>query len=136
MEAAYTSNFCRMSWQISVQSAKSAVTVPAASSASPGGGVSFNRFEAKEKSMSRGIRRQAPALVVAAVALVAALGGTVYAAGRINGHAIKVKSLPGNRLALGSVPGNRLQPGTIPAMQPAPGSIQGDRLAPGGGGGG
>src|SRR4051794_17163349 len=81
--------------------------------------------------MSRGIRRQAPALVVAAVALVATLVGTVYAAGKINGHAIKVKSLPGNRLALGSVPGNRLKPGTIPAMQLAPGSIQGDRLAPG-----
>ncbi|MGN6257371.1 MAG: hypothetical protein ACTHN3_06440 [Solirubrobacterales bacterium] len=80
--------------------------------------------------MSRGIRRQAPALVVAAVALVAALGGTVYAAGKINGHAIKVKSLPGNRLALHSVPANRLKPGTIPSMQLAPGSIEGDRLAP------
>src|SRR3954454_734016 len=85
----------------------------------------------KGKSMSRGIRRQAPALAVAAVVLVAALGGTVYAAGKINGHAIKVKSLPGNRLAPGSVPGNRLKPGTIPAMQLTPGSIQGDRLAPG-----
>jgi hypothetical protein len=74
--------------------------------------------------MSRGFRRQAPALVVAAAALVAALAGTVYAAGKINGHAIKVKSLPGNRLALHSVPANRLNP-------LAPGSIQGDRLAPG-----
>jgi hypothetical protein len=81
--------------------------------------------------MSRGIRRQAPALIVASVALVAALGGTVYAAGKINGHAIKVKSLPGNRLAIGSVPANRLKPGTIPSLQLAPGSIQGDRLAPG-----
>jgi hypothetical protein len=81
--------------------------------------------------MSRGIRRQAPALVVGAVALVTALGGTVYAAGKINGHSIKVKSLPGNRLAIGSVPGNRLKPGTIPSTQLAPGSIQGDRLAPG-----
>lgn len=81
--------------------------------------------------MSRGIRRQVPALVVAIVALVAALGGTVYAAGKINGHAIKVKSLPGNRLAIGSVPANRLKPGTIPSLQLAPGSIQGDRLAPG-----
>jgi hypothetical protein len=81
--------------------------------------------------MSRGVRRQAPALLVAAVALVAALGGTVYAAGKINGHAIKVKSLPGNRLAPGSVPANRLKPGTIPSTQLAPGSIQGDRLAPG-----
>lgn len=77
------------------------------------------------------MRRQAPVVVMAVVALVAALGGTVYAAGKINGHSIKVKSLPGNRLAIGSVPGNRLKPGTIPSMQPAPGSIQGDRLAPG-----
>lgn len=81
--------------------------------------------------MSWGIRRQAPALIVALVALVAALGGTVYAAGKINGHAIKVKSLPGNRLAMGSVPANRLKPGTIPSLQLTPGSIQGDRLAPG-----
>jgi len=81
--------------------------------------------------MSRGIWRQAPALAVAILALVAALAGTVYAAGKINGHAIKVKSLPGNRLAPHSVPANRLKPGTIPSTQLAPGSIQGDRLAPG-----
>lgn len=81
--------------------------------------------------MSRGIWRQVPALVVAAVALVAALAGTVYAAGKINGHSVKVKSLPGNRLALHSVPANRLRPGTIPSTQLAPGSIPGDRLAPG-----
>ncbi|HET9154933.1 MAG TPA: hypothetical protein VFN85_12565 [Solirubrobacterales bacterium] len=81
--------------------------------------------------MSRGIWRQAPALVVGVMALVAALAGTVYAAARINGHAVKVKSLPGNRLALHSVPANRLKPGIIPSAQLAPGSIQGDRLAPG-----
>lgn len=81
--------------------------------------------------MSWGIWRQVPALVVAAVALVAALAGTVYAAGKINGHAVKVKSLPGNRLALHSVPANRLKRGVIPNVQLAPGSIQGDRLAPG-----
>lgn len=81
--------------------------------------------------MSRGIWRQVPALVVAAVALVAALAGTVYAAGKINGHSVKVKSLPGNRLALHSVPANRLKPGAIPSTQLAPGSIPGDRLAPG-----
>jgi hypothetical protein len=81
--------------------------------------------------MSRGIWRQAPALAVAAVALVAALAGTVYAAGKINGHAIRVKSLPGNRLTPHSVPANRLKPGVIPSTALAPGSIQGDRLAPG-----
>lgn len=81
--------------------------------------------------MSRSLRRQAPALVVGAVALVAALGGTVYAAGKINGRSIKVKSLPGNRLVLHSVPGNRLKPGSIPVPQLAAGSVQGDRLTPG-----
>lgn len=73
--------------------------------------------------MSRGIRRQAPALVVAGIALVAALSGTVYAAGKINGHSIKAKSLPGNRLVVGSVPGNRLKPGSIRGSHLAPGSI-------------
>lgn len=75
--------------------------------------------------MSRGLRRQAPALVVAALALMAALGGTVYAAGKISGRSIKVKSLPGNRLAIGSVPGNRLKPGALRGGQLAPGSITG-----------
>jgi hypothetical protein len=75
--------------------------------------------------MGRGLRQQAPALVVACVALIAALGGTVYAAGKISGKTIKVKSLPGNRLALASIPGNRLKPGAISASALAPGSITG-----------
>lgn len=75
--------------------------------------------------MSRGMRRRLPALVVAGLALVATLSGTVYAAGKINGRTIKMKSLPGNRLALKSVPGNRLKPGAINGSQLAPGSITG-----------
>jgi hypothetical protein len=78
--------------------------------------------------MGRGLRRQAPALVLAGIALVAALSGTVYAAAKINGKAIKVKSLPGNRLAMGSVPGNRLKPGAIRGSQLAPGSITGIQI--------
>jgi hypothetical protein len=81
--------------------------------------------------MSRGVRRRVPVLIAVAVGLVAALGGTVYAAGKINGHAIKVKSLPGNRLAVGSVPGNRLKPGSIPGEALAPGAIRGELLASG-----
>lgn len=81
--------------------------------------------------MSRGVRRQVPVVIAAAVALVAALGGTVYAAGKINGHAVKVKSLPGNRLALRSVPGNRLKPGSIRGEMLAPGSVGSAQLAPG-----
>lgn len=78
--------------------------------------------------MGRGLRRQGPALAVACVALVAALGGTVFAAAKINGKAIRVKSLPGNRLAMSSVPGNRLKRGTIPGDRLAPGAISGARI--------
>lgn len=78
--------------------------------------------------MGRGLRRQAPALVVACVALVAALGGTVYAAKKINGKTIKVKSLPGNRLTPGSVPGNRLKPGALTGSSLAPGSVTGIQI--------
>jgi hypothetical protein len=81
--------------------------------------------------MGRGLRRPSPALFVALIALFAALGGSVYAAGKagkINGKLIKVKSLPGNRLKLGSVPGNRLKPGTISGASLAPGSIGGKQI--------
>jgi hypothetical protein len=78
--------------------------------------------------MGRGLRRQAPALLVACIALVAALGGSVYAAAKIDGKAVKVKSLPGNRLALASVPGNRLKPGAISGDRLAPASITGNQI--------
>jgi hypothetical protein len=78
--------------------------------------------------MGKGLRRQAPALIVAGLALIAALSGTVYAAGKISGRTIKVKSLPGNRLAPASVPGNRLKPGAIRGSQLVPGSITGIQI--------
>ena len=53
-------------------------------------------------------------MAIATVALFAALGGSVYAATRIDGHKLKVKSLPGNPLVPRSLPANRLRPGTIP----------------------
>jgi hypothetical protein len=77
--------------------------------------------------MGRGLRRL-PVLVLAGAVLAAALGGTVYAAGKINGRTIKVKSLPGNRLAVGSVPGNRLKPGALQGSALAPGSITGIQI--------
>lgn len=69
--------------------------------------------------------RQLPAMVVAVVALFVALGGSVYAATRIDGHTVRVKSLPGNRLVPRSLPANRLRPGTIPGGRLAPGSVTG-----------
>jgi hypothetical protein len=81
-----------------------------------------------ETIVSRGIARRWPALVVACAALVAALGGTVYAAAKINGHSIKPKSLPGNRLVPHSVPANRLKAGTIAGADLAPGSVTGAQV--------
>jgi hypothetical protein len=78
--------------------------------------------------MGFGTRRPSPALLISLIALFAALGGTVYAAAKINGKAIKVKSLPGNRLRPGSVPGNRLKPGAIAAGQLQPNSIGGAQI--------
>ncbi|HET9591640.1 MAG TPA: hypothetical protein VFP17_01885 [Solirubrobacterales bacterium] len=58
-----------------------------------------------------------PAMVVAVVALVVALGGTVYATGRIDGHLVKKNSLPGNRIAKKSEPGNKLRDNTVTGTQ-------------------
>jgi hypothetical protein len=43
-------------------------------------------------------RHPSPAMIVALVALVAALGGTAYAAGRVNGNSIVKQSIGGGKL--------------------------------------
>lgn len=65
--------------------------------------------------MRQGIWRCSPALLVAAIALFVALGGSVYAAkkARIDGRAIRTKSIPGNRLKPRSIAANRLKPGVL-----------------------
>jgi hypothetical protein len=65
--------------------------------------------------MKQGIWRNSPALVVSVIALFAALGGSVYAAkkARIDGTAIRAKSIPGNRLKPRSIAANRLKPGVL-----------------------
>jgi hypothetical protein len=77
------------------------------------------------------MRLPSPALVVAGLALFVALGGTVYAAkkARIDGKAVKVKSLPGNRLKLRSIAANRLKPGVLKgALGAAAGPITGAEI--------
>lgn len=65
--------------------------------------------------MRQGIWRSSPALVVSVIALFVALGGSVYAAkkARIDGKAIRAKSIPGNRLKPRSIGANRLKPGVL-----------------------
>lgn len=72
--------------------------------------------------MRQGIWRGSPALVVAVLALFVALGGSVYAAKRakIDGRAIRTKSIPGDRLKPRSIAANRLKPGALRAAIPTP----------------
>jgi len=67
--------------------------------------------------MKQGIWRSSPALIVSVIALFVALGGSVYAAkkARIDGKAIRTKSIPGNRLKPRSIAANRLKPGLLRA---------------------
>lgn len=63
--------------------------------------------------MLKQIGRPSPALVISLIALFAALGGTVYAASKINGRTIKVKSIPGNRLKSNTVTGKQVKESTL-----------------------
>lgn len=78
--------------------------------------------------MGTWIRRQGPAFAVACLALMVTLGGSVYAATKIDGRSIRPSSLPGNRLERASLPGNRLQPGTLRGNRIAPGSLTGTQV--------
>ena len=77
--------------------------------------------------MRQGIWRNSPALIVAAIALFVALGGSVYAAkkAKINGKAIRAKSIPGNRLKPRSIAANRLKPGVLRATATPGGPLTG-----------
>lgn len=65
--------------------------------------------------MKQGIWRHSPALAISAIALFVALGGSVYAAkkAKIDGKAIRAKSIPGNRLQPRSIAANRLKRGVL-----------------------
>jgi len=55
--------------------------------------------------------------VVACLALFVALGGSVYAAGKISGKQIKPSSLPGNRIKPKTVTANRIKPNSLGGKQ-------------------
>jgi len=82
--------------------------------------------------MRQGFKWPSPALAVAALALFVALGGTVYGAkkakkARINGKAVKVKSLPGNRVRPRSIPANRLKPNVLAKLEADQRKLKGDQ---------
>jgi len=73
--------------------------------------------------MREGMRLPSPSFVVSVLALFVALGGTVYAAAKLNGKSIRVKSLPGNRIKVHSITANRLKRGVLEAVKGAPGNL-------------
>ena len=78
--------------------------------------------------MGSWIRRQGPTFAIACLALMVALGGSVYAASKIDGRTIKAESLPGNRVEPPRCRANRLQPGTLRGSRIAPGSLTGAQV--------
>jgi hypothetical protein len=66
--------------------------------------------------------RPSPAMIVALVALVAALGGTAYAAGQINGNSIMGQSIGGGKLKKQTLTGYQINVnklGTVPSAHRA-----------------
>lgn len=66
--------------------------------------------------------------VVACLALFVALGGSVYAAGKISGEQIKVRSLPGNRIKPRTIASSRIKLKTLTGRQVKPGSLTGGQI--------
>lgn len=69
--------------------------------------------------------------VVACLALFVALGGSVYAAGKISGNQIKANSLPGNRVKAKTLTAKQVKPGSLTGAQIKAGSLTGAQIQPG-----
>jgi hypothetical protein len=69
--------------------------------------------------------------VVACLALFVALGGSVYAAGKISGNQIKANSLPGNRVKAKTLTAKQVKPGSLTGAQIKAGSLTGTQIQAG-----
>jgi len=66
--------------------------------------------------------------IIACLALFIALGGSVYAAAKINGKQIKASSLPGNRIKPRTITANRIKAKTLTGRQVKKHSLTGDQI--------
>jgi hypothetical protein len=66
--------------------------------------------------------------VIACLALFIALGGSVYAAGKISGKQIKRSSLPGNRIKPKTIQPNRIKPKSLTGRQVKADSLTGTQI--------
>lgn len=63
--------------------------------------------------------------VIAVIALFIALGGSVYAAAKINGKQIKPQSIPGNRIKPGTLTGKQIKSQSLTGQQVVGSSLSG-----------
>ncbi len=70
-------------------------------------------------------RRPSASLLISCLALFLALGGTVYAASKINGTQIKPKSIPGNRIKPGSITAAQVKAQSLTGTQVVGSSLTG-----------
>jgi len=66
--------------------------------------------------------------LVAFTALFVALGGSVYAAGKINGQEIKAKSVPGNRIKPKTLTARQIKTHSLTGVQFKANSITGEKV--------
>ena len=66
--------------------------------------------------------------VIACLALFVALGGSVYAANKINGKQIRKSSLPGNRIKPKTINPNRIKPKSLTGHQVKKDSLTGTQI--------
>lgn len=69
--------------------------------------------------------------VIACIALFVALGGSVYAAGKLSGSQIKKNSIPANRIKKKSITANQVKPGSLTGTQIKAGSLTGAQIQAG-----
>lgn len=69
--------------------------------------------------------------IIACLALFVALGGSVYAAGKISGTQIKANSIPGNRVKAKTLTGKQIKPGSLTGTQVKAGSLTGAQIKAG-----
>jgi len=66
--------------------------------------------------------------VIACIALFVALGGSVYAAGKLSGTQIKPNSIPGNRVKAKTLTAKQVKPGSLTGKQIKAGSLTGTQI--------
>lgn len=70
-----------------------------------------------------------PSIIISILALVIALGGTSYAAVKINGKNIQAKSIAASKIKKESIGSNRIKDGKLKAKDLAPGVVKNARWA-------